>query len=209
MNGNSKSTNLLCIFSRYPSAGECKTRLIPALGAEGAADLQEKMTRHIIRMGQQADCDVLLCMDGGTATEVSLWLGDIPHVCQEGDDLGARMDHAFAVGFARGYENILLVGSDCPAITASFFAEGFLALASADLVFGPSVDGGYYLIGMTKRYPELFTGIEWGTSQVLKLSLQRASKLDVRLLPALHDIDEPDDLNKLPEFMQYEISVVS
>lgn len=205
MNGKSKSPSLLCIFSRYPSAGECKTRLIPILGAEGAADLQQQMTRHVVRMGQQVDCDVLLCIDGGTEAEVGLWLGDVSYVRQRGDDLGARMEHAFDVGFTKGYENILLVGSDCPAITASFFAEGFLALASADLVFGPSVDGGYYLIGMKKRHPELFTGIEWGTSQVLKLSLLRAGKLEVKLLSTLHDIDEPGDLEKLPEFLQTEM----
>ena len=138
MNRKQKSANLLCIFSRYPQVGRCKTRLIPELGAEGAAHLQRQMTEHIIRVGQQASCDLLLCIDGGTPGEIESWLGsamDYEH--QQGDDLGTRMLHGFDLGFANEYENILLVGADCPSINPDLLDEWF----AAPVRFGLNVYG--------------------------------------------------------------------
>jgi rSAM/selenodomain-associated transferase 1 len=203
MNRKQKSSYLLCIFSRYPQAGKCKTRLIPQLGPEGAADLQRRMTEHIIEIGQQADCDVLLCLDGGSPQEIRAWPGsEMECESQQGADLGERMLNSFIAGFARQYQKILLVGSDCPDIDPALLDKGFEALAAHDIVLGPAVDGGYYLLGMNTVHPELFTGIDWGTDQVLVQTLAAACNLDVLLLPVLQDVDSPEDLASFPWILE-------
>ncbi len=180
----------------------CKTRLIPALGARGAADLQRQMSEYILKIGGLANCDVLLFVDGGCTADVELWLGShVEYVLQEGDDLGERMFNGLAVGFAKGYENVVLVGSDCPSLNVEDINHSFTTLSSCDLVFGPSVDGGYYLVGMAEMYPELFINIDWGTPQVLRQSLDCTTDLEVKMLPVLHDVDLPEDLVHVPEFL--------
>jgi len=176
--------------------------LIPTLGAEGAAFLQRQMTEHIIKEGQQASCDLLLCLNGGRPDTIESWLGsELDYITQQGDDLGDRMLYGFQDGFARGYQNIVLVGADCPTIDSSLLDEGFAALASHNLVLGPTVDGGYYLIGLNEMYPSLFAGIDWGMNQVLAQTMAIGHDLNPELLVTLHDVDSPEDLMALPSFL--------
>ncbi|MBI5777356.1 MAG: TIGR04282 family arsenosugar biosynthesis glycosyltransferase, partial [Nitrospirae bacterium] len=117
-------------------------------------------------------------------------------IAQTGDDLGARMARAFADVFALGYRQVLVVGTDLPTLPGSAFGEAVTVLATHDVVLGPALDGGYYLIGLRKPSPELFAGIPWSTDQVLPLTQQKAAALglSIALLPVRRDIDTIDDL---------------
>jgi rSAM/selenodomain-associated transferase 1 len=198
-------TNLTCdsliIFTRFPRPGKTKTRLAQVLGDEAAADCQRRMTGHIVSQGRelarQRAVDLQIHYDGATAVEMAAWLGDDLSCCsQVAGDLGQRMAASFAQGFDAGKSKIVLVGADCPGVSTAILTAAFDALAQADLVLGPALDGGYYLIGMRRPHPELFAGIDWGTARVLAQTIAGATrqKLIIRQLTSLHDIDRPEDL---------------
>jgi rSAM/selenodomain-associated transferase 2/rSAM/selenodomain-associated transferase 1 len=138
---------------------------------------------------------------GGNPRRLASWLGgDLFYRVQEGRDPGERMDRAFRAAFREGAEAVILVGTDAPGLTADLMREGFRALEGADLVLGPAKDGGTTLIGLRAPRPELFRSVPWGSAEVLStmLAAARASKLRVRLLPELEDVDRPEDLALLP-----------
>jgi rSAM/selenodomain-associated transferase 1 len=118
---------------------------------------------------------------------------------QVGDDLGRRMDHAFTTIFGMGYARVLLTGTDLPTLSESTFAQAFRLLLEHDLTLGPATDGGYFLIGLKRPAPGLFTDIPWSTDQVLAQTRGKADSLDLKtaLLPPERDIDTIDDLKAL------------
>ena len=208
---NKTPQQAVILFTRYPQAGKVKTRLIDELGPQGAATLHDQLTKEVISKLQPMltpqeagfiQLQILYC--GGTEQEMTQWLGDdIQFARQYGNGLGERMQRAFEQSWQQGAKQILLIGSDCPAITASIIKQGLKQLLSHDLVLGPAVDGGYYLIGLSDRlknnkkdYTRLFQNIDWGTEHVLRQTLDQAKKSDFSfaLLPKLHDIDRPEDL---------------
>jgi rSAM/selenodomain-associated transferase 1 len=128
---------------------------------------------------------------------MSAWLGDdLVFRRQVDGDLGARMEAAFAHAFAAGARAVVIMGTDCPQLGSDRLAEAFAALAEAELVLGPALDGGYYLIGLTRPVPELFRGVPWGTAEVCARTLDLASPLalKVAMLGPLADVDRPEDL---------------
>ena len=191
----------LILFTRYPEAGKTKTRLIPALGAQGAADLQKRMTEHVV-----AQIKIFLAVEdvaaeihyaGGNDLLLQDWLTTaLPCLSQGGGSLGERLELAFSAAFASGAGRVVIVGSDCPGLNPANFAEAFAALASHDLVLGPATDGGYYLIGLTAQQPSLFTEISWGGSEVFETTRAKASSLQLttHILEQLADVDRPEDL---------------
>src|SRR5919109_4952226 len=122
-------------------------------------------------------------------------------ICQEGDDLGERMKRLFEHLRALGHKNIVLIGSDLPALPCLFFDEAYAYLQSptARAVLGPSRDGGYYLIGLNQSVPEIFEAMAWSHDQVLEQTRVKLASLriDTLLLPLWFDIDTPDDLRRL------------
>lgn len=196
----------LIVFTRYPRPGKAKTRLIPALGAEGAAALQRQMTEYTLTQVKQlvADqsCSAEIWFAGTNAPEVDRqlmqdWLGtNWVYRPQSGGDLGKRMADAFAAAFADGIVRVVTIGTDCPQLDASRLSQAFAALETHDLVLGPATDGGYYLIGLRRSIPELFTGIAWSTAEVLSATVQIAEHLGLSIayLDRLTDIDRPEDL---------------
>lgn len=196
----------LIIFVRFPGAGKAKTRLIPALGRKGAADLQRRMTEHLLQrlhpLFRDENIHCSISYTGGTAQKMKTWLGDgLAFRKQEGDDLGQRMLHAFAGSRTIGARHTILLGSDCPAVDDHVIRTAFAGLSRHDLVIGPAADGGYYLIGMNNRCEPLqqnflFTDISWGTHRVFQQTIERAqeTKQTWLTLPILHDIDRPEDL---------------
>lgn len=195
----------LIVFTRYPVAGRTKTRLIPALGPEGAAALQRRMTECTVAMARQlvreTDITLELRFAGGDAAAIRAWLApDIFCLPQGPGNLGARLARAFGNAFAAGADRVLAIGSDCPAITPAILQQALAALASNELVLGPSHDGGYYLIGLRQHGPRLFEDIPWGSGAVLSRTLARARQMElsVALLDPLADIDRPEDLRFLP-----------
>ncbi len=115
---------------------------------------------------------------------------------QSEGDLGQRMLSAFVASLSQGRRRVVLIGSDCPEITAPILSSAFALLTDHDLVLGPARDGGYYLIGLTAPYPELFQDMPWGTAAVLTKTQTKAARLGLKtaLLEPLTDIDRPEDL---------------
>ncbi len=193
--------DLLLLFTRYPEPGKVKTRLIPALGAEGAASLQCRLTAHILRLVKTfisaTNMDFIVCFDGAQVHHMQQLFGtEFCYQPQSPGDLGQRMLSAFAASLGQGRRRVVLIGSDCPDLTAPILSSAFSFLTAHDLVLGPARDGGYYLIGLTAPWPELFQDLPWGTAAVLAQTQIRAARLGLRtaLLDPLTDIDRPEDL---------------
>lgn len=188
----------LIIFTRYPEPGLTKTRLIPTLGAKGAATLQQQMTEYTLSQVRELQSPSLeVRFTGGSLTLMQDWLGtDIVYQPQGEGDLGERMARSLSVAFRAGMERVVVIGTDCPGLNANLIAKALHQLHSHDLVLGPALDGGYYLIGLRCFILELFTDINWGTAEVLHQTVAIAKKLDVSVtyLPQLADVDRPEDL---------------
>lgn len=196
------TTECLIIFTRYPEPGNTKTRLIPVLGAEGAATLQRQMTEHkLVEVNQLLTfypLSVEVHFAGGNEQLMQEWLGSsLVYRRQSEGDIGDRMASAFQLSFAAGMTAGVLIGSDCPDLNAPLMAEAFQLLRQHDLVLGPALDGGYYLIGLRRLIPELFTGIPWSTAEVLQQTITIAKRLGLAVakLPLLSDVDRPEDLS--------------
>ncbi len=193
------------VFARAPTPGEAKTRLIPALGKAGAAELHHRLVVHCLR--EAADARIgpveLWCTPDTSDPffrECQRSLGVSLYAQGEGD-LGARMQRAFELALARS-RHAILVGSDIPALSAQYLRDADRALARGDeIVIGPAEDGGYALIGLSRCDPELFRGVPWGGSEALAETRRRIATLGWRAteLPALWDVDRPEDLERLPE----------
>lgn len=200
--------DLVLLFTRYPEPGRCKTRLIPALGRDGAADLHRDMTHRVLaQLTKLAAIHPHLLeihYDGGTEEQMRLWLDAGRHYRQQADgDIGCRMQAAISRHQSR-MQRLLLIGSDCPDLTAEIMQEAFMALTTHDLVLGPAFDGGYYLIGTRQESSSLicrtlFQDMPWGTDDVYPTTKNRAEqhRLRCHTLTRLHDIDTPADLRHL------------
>jgi hypothetical protein len=192
----------LIIFTRYPVAGQSKTRLIPALGAVAAAKLQRQMTEQTLQTAESlAAEDPLVELEirhaGGGSAEMAEWLGHHRTYVEQGPgDLGQKMATAFAAAFQTGSRQVLLIGADCPALSSEILATGFRKLTAHDLVLGPASDGGYYLIGLNSPCAELFENRSWGSKLILAETLATAENLGfkIHLLEELADVDRPADL---------------
>ncbi|MCP4754386.1 MAG: DUF2064 domain-containing protein [Proteobacteria bacterium] len=193
--------NQLSVFTRYPRAGEAKTRLIPAVGAEKAAEIHRAMAEHLFAtvdvLRKSLDVHIEVSYHGGDSEMFRAWLGDrYSFGGQVEGDLGRKMEAVFENGFNQGFDKIVVVGTDCPELSADILRDAFRALDENDMILGPACDGGYYCLGLKRLHPALFEDIPWGTDTVLKLTLARAKNLDlgIKLLPELHDVDRPEDL---------------
>jgi len=191
----------LILFTRYPIGGRTKTRLIRALGAEGAAALHRRLVLRALRTAQEAcrtvAADLEVHFEGATERAISHWLGNNAHfVPQRAGDLGERMAAAFEESFRNGSMATVIIGSDCPGLSPDVITEAFARLTQTPVVLGPAQDGGYYLVGLSRPMPELFRGIPWGTDRVLadSLAVLRQRGCQAALLEPLTDIDRPEDL---------------
>jgi hypothetical protein len=193
------SSERLIVFTRYPQPGKTKTRLIPALGAEGAAQLQRAMTEYTLAQAALLSdaVSVEVWFAGGDRQLMQTWLGSqLAYHPQPDGDLGYRMQEAFEVAFAAGYERVITIGIDCPELSSAVMQRALDVLQSHDLVLGPATDGGYYLIGLSRFIPDLFVGVDWGTVAVLSQTVAIAQRLGLAIayLDPLTDVDCPEDL---------------
>lgn len=187
----------LLLFAKLPRPGSVKTRLGAELGMEAAADAYRRLTEGVLRSLPPA-LPLRVCFAPDEAgAEMEAWLrprllaaGATFHPQGDGD-LGARMARAFAEAFAAGAVRVLIIGTDCIDLTPALLAEALAALETVEVVLGPSLDGGYYLLGLRADEPRIFESIAWSTERVLEQTLQRAAELgwSHRLLPALTDVD--------------------
>ncbi len=196
----------LILFTRYPEPGTTKTRLVPLLGPEGAAALQRRMTAHAMSVARPLirarGLELEVRYEGGGSRLMREWLGDAAVYRRQGaGNIGRRMARAFRQALDQGCEAVVLVGSDIPGISATLLASAFQRLGDDRVVLGPAADGGYYLIGLTRRGLRraggaLFDDMAWGTSGVLAESCRRLKGLGlgVEVLEVLADVDRPEDL---------------
>lgn len=194
----------ILVFAKAPVPGQCKTRLISALGTQGAATLHQQLISRTLETTTHAQ----LC-------PVELWCApseDHPffHACQEkysitlhqqeGENLGQRMYNAMRHTL-HYCSNTLLIGCDCPGLTKIYLKTAIETLSNgSDVVIGPAKDGGYVLIGLKKAFPALFSHINWGSDQVITSTRQRLKQLQLswQELATQRDIDRPEDLIHLP-----------
>ena len=210
MTTSAERATAILVFACAPIAGAAKTRLIPALGADGAALLQERMTHRALATAASADIGPVQLWCSPSARHVffehcqrgvSVTLHS-----QNGNSLGERLRFAHDAAFA-AYSRILLIGSDCPVLAAEHLVGAARALNDHDAALVPAQDGGYVLLGLSRPCPELFHEIDWGTDRVLAQTIARLQQSNRRhfLAAPLWDVDRPEDLLRLrrclPELM--------
>jgi hypothetical protein len=196
----------LAILARAPEKGRVKTRLQNVYSQDQCLSIYTAMLRDALenvsglrgafhRLSVYWASDAVPSPPPDLAREFPL----IEHFTQRGDDLGARMFHCMADEFERGSDRVVLIGCDCPHLPEGRLLKAAEMLESADVVLGPSEDGGYYLIGATRLIREPFEGIQWSTPDVLRRTLEilEALKLKVAMLPLSYDLDRPEDLERL------------
>lgn len=199
------SVSALIIFAKAPIPGQVKTRLCPPLTPDEAASLHGSFVLDMLeRSRATASMDRFVACAPSPDHVFFKILAErhgVRLIAQTGDDLGARLARAIADVFALGYRRVLVIGTDLPTLPASAFGDAEQLLAAHDVVLGPALDGGYYLIGLRKPAPELFAGLPWSTDRVLALTKQKAAALGLStgLLPVRRDIDTVEDLKALIE----------
>jgi rSAM/selenodomain-associated transferase 1 len=187
---------------RYPEPGKVKSRLAAATGDETAADIYRSCAGRLFAAVEGLPKEIdrcLYCADAGDMERIGKWAGNGFGIdAQRGDGLGERLDQGFTTSFNQGAVKTVIVASDVPGISSSILREAFDALDRHDIVIGPSLDGGYYLIGLKRPEPRLFRNIDWSTPTVLDRTLQTAKEcgLNPCVLPVLLDIDTADDWHR-------------
>ena len=201
----------IVMFSKAPEPGKVKTRLASHMSDLEAASFHEAFVLDTIDTlaGIEDTKKYLACHPDREHVffqelEESF---DIKTFNQEGKDLGERMGNAFRYLRKMGHKEIVIIGSDSPTLPSEILDEAFERLKGNDLVVGPSIDGGYYLIGISGKVPDLFSGIGWGTDNVFDETLKKAkeSRLDFSLLPFWYDIDTINELR----FMQIHLDAMN
>ena len=195
-------TNALIIFVRNPELGKVKTRLAITIGNEKALEVYKDLLSHTMTITQTIDCDKFVFYDNSIDLN-DIWSTNLfEKKIQFGADLGAKMQNAFQELFNLGYKNCIIVGSDLFDLQAKHINQAFHKLERNDAVIGPAEDGGYYLLGLKKIIPALFSNKNWGTETVLKDTLKDLSSCSVNLLEILNDIDTIEDLEKSKYYNQ-------
>jgi len=194
--------NLTIVFVRNPELGKVKTRLSKTIGDKYALNIYILLLKHTESVLQKVSSDKVVYYSEKIQSN-DLWSNRcFQKKLQKGNDLGERMQHAFETAFKEGYEKVVIVGSDLFDLKAAHIENAFKALENHDLVIGPSLDGGYYLLGMKVLHPAVFKNKQWGTDSVLETTLKNLEQENVKLLEALNDIDTFDDLQGHPELLK-------
>ena len=197
-------TNALVIMTKAPEPGRSKTRLVPPLSYDEAADLARALL--VDQLDNLAKFDGARLFIAFTPEKAAGFFAGFMargFICfpQQGHSLGERMSHAFEHLFENAFRNIILVGSDLPALPLALFDQAYALLdkSQADVVLGPSADGGYYLVGMNRMIANIFSGIGWSRNDVLAQTIQKLAGVGLKheLLPEGYDIDTADDLGRL------------
>jgi uncharacterized protein len=194
----------LAVLAKAPIPGSVKTRMVPPLTHDQAAELSRALLLdqldHLTELG---DVDLYVAFTPIDAKSLMKSIVPASFQCfpQRGDDIGERMYEVFAELWRRGHRNSILIGSDLPVVPLVFFRDAFKVLEREDrqLVLGPSEDGGYYLVGMNQPTPEIFEGMAWSHDQVLAQTTEKLGRLgiDFRLLPGWFDLDTIEDIERL------------
>lgn len=207
-------TDVLMIFAKYPYPGQVKTRLAKSIGNIKAAHFSLLCTRTILKYIRGEEFNMVIFY---TPREKKREIGHLVNkkvelYPQKNGDLGQKLSHAFRKMFKKGAQRVIAIGTDCPLITNSIIREAFKKLKKTECVIGPSLDGGYYLLGLSSFHEEIFQNVNWGTDKVLKQTENNLKNISFSyyLLDDNFDIDRIDDAillyekikgNKEPRFI--------
>ncbi|HET8854459.1 MAG TPA: TIGR04282 family arsenosugar biosynthesis glycosyltransferase [Salinimicrobium sp.] len=193
-----QNKDLLIIFIRNPEAGKVKKRLAASIGEDRALKIYQHLLMHTMEITRELPVTKEVHYSE-KIDKNDIWDNSIfeKHT-QKGDDLGERMENAFAQGFQRGYKSIIIIGSDMYDLGENDLMTAFSAMKKFPYIIGPAKDGGYYLLGMKTFAPHLFKDKQWGTSKVLGDTLEDLGKEKVFLMELRNDIDTFEDLKDHP-----------
>jgi rSAM/selenodomain-associated transferase 1 len=203
---SSMTKKAIIVFVKNPEPGKVKTRLAKDIGDAAAVDVYRRLLQHTH--------DALVTVDAtrfvfyaDTINRLDLWEKSLfyKHL-QQGNDLGERMQQAFAFLFDLGYERVLIIGSDCPQLCSDHLNNAFELLETNDVCIGPVEDGGYYLLGLHAVHPALFTNKAWSTDTVFSSTMKDAADagISVGLTEKLRDVDTLTDWEELKELLDYQ-----
>ncbi len=194
--------SLILVFVRNPELGKVKTRLSRTVGDSAALKIYNILLSNTESVLNSIPVDKVVYYSE-EIQQNDLWSETLYFKkLQKGFDLGARMRHAFGMAFEDSYEKVVIVGSDLYDLKPTHIEDAFEALDDHDIVIGPSLDGGYYLLGMKELHSAVFENKVWGTNSVLKATLNDLKQQNVKLLEALNDIDTFEDLKAHPELLK-------
>ena len=195
--------NLLIIFTRNPILGKVKTRLAKTVGDKTALDIYTFLLKKTKEITLDSPCDKVVYYSEKLIKN-DIWnCNSFRKEVQSGEDLGAKMKNSFYDAFENNYRKVVLIGSDIYDLESYHINEAFKKLDTNDVVMGPALDGGYYLIGLKKMHPKIFDNKRWGSSTVRKDTLKNLEKVDVHLLPILNDVDVIEDIEHHPAFTKF------
>jgi len=201
----------LIVFVKPPIPGEVKTKLIPSLSGSEAAELYKCFVAdtltNIHHVSHHPRIQVAYQPHSKASNLDWLGLKNPPEIFrQEGRTLGERLVHAFGVSFGHGSQQVVIIGSDSPHLPVGYIEQAFHALDESDIVVGPSNDGGYYLIGLSRPCMRLFEEVIWTGDQVFERATQNALTFGytLKILPSYYDIDTIEDLKTLHLDLQLE-----
>lgn len=195
--------NLLIIFTRNPVLGKVKTRLAKTVGDKTALDIYTFLLKKTKEITLDSPCDKVVYYSEKIIKN-DIWnCNSFRKEVQSGEDLGAKMKNSFYDAFENNYRKVVLIGSDIYDLESYHINEAFKKLDTNDVVMGPALDGGYYLIGLKKMHPKIFDNKKWGSSTVRKDTLKNLEKVDVHLLPILNDVDVIEDIEHHPAFTKF------
>ena len=193
--------NVLLVVAKKPAPGKTKTRLCPPLNHSQAAELYECFLRDTIAIMQRVPGVVskIVYLPKDAQSYFRDLAPDMELIQQRGDSLGERLDNLLADELQNGAEKAVVINSDSPTLPAAFLVQAFEQLSTADVVLGPTFDGGYYLIGMKEPQSHLLREVKMSTPSVLQdtLDLASRSRVMISLLPEWYDVDTGDDLLRL------------
>ena len=197
------SKNLLLIFTRNPELGKCKTRLAATIGDESALEIYKFLLAHTVKITSNLNLAKQVYYSV-RVRENDIWDSLLyAKKKQTGSDLGERMANAFQAGFADGFEKICIIGSDLFDLSQEDIEQAFAKLDTNDVVIGPALDGGYYLLGLKVMNANIFKDKNWGTATVMKDTLEDLKNLKIHLLEARNDVDVYEDIKNDAAFKPF------
>jgi len=203
------TTDTLLCFCKHPTAGLVKSRLAKSTGEEQAAEVYKRLLSHTLRNAKRTELEVILYCHPDTHHPILQELANLYELnlyAQSNGNLGDKMQDAINKHLTNN-SNVVLIGTDCPQLEPEYILKAFSQLSSGkDIVFGPTEDGGYALIGMNKCHPEIFSNINWGTATVLNETKTRCANLNLKYfcLDTVRDLDDIDDYKYFSEHKDYQ-----
>ena len=200
MSKRAQKNNALIIFTRIAELGKVKTRLARSIGDEKALEVYRELIEHTRDVAKGLEVDRRVYFTPSPPDEHRIWDKKYFEYFQQSDgDLGERMSNAFKETFRDGYDKVVIIGCDCAELTTEILETSFKELNNADVVIGPAIDGGYYLLGLHEHEPDLFIDKKWGSENVFEDTISDLIKKNKIWyeLPILSDVDTEDDLRRV------------